>query len=86
MRHFNSRTLAFLVMAAAVAWAGMAVAQDKRPAAAKPAAAEDATIYPVPDYRGDFFKRSYLTGGWGGLRSKLAEHGVQFEVDLLQTF
>lgn len=84
-RHFNSRTLAFLVMAATVAWAGMAVAQDKKPADAKPAAAEDATIYPVPDYSGDFLNRSYLTGDWGGIRSKLAEHGVQFEVDLLQT-
>ncbi len=85
-RHFNSRTLAFLVMAATMSWMGASVAQDKKQADAKPAAAADATIYPVLDYRGDFFKRSYLTGDWGGLRSKMAEHGVQFEADLLQTF
>jgi len=86
VRRWYSKTLAFVVIAAIVAWAGMAVAQDKKPADPKPAAAEDATIYPVPDYSGDFLNRSYLTGDWGGLRSKLAEHGVQFEVDLLQIY
>ncbi len=75
-----------LVLALMISWMGLAVAQDKKPADAKPAAAEDATIYPVPDYSGDFLNRSYLTGDWGGLRSKLADHGVQFDVDLLQVF
>ena len=25
------------------------------------------TIYPVPNYSGDFWSRSYLSGDWGGL-------------------
>ena len=44
------------------------------------------TIYPVPNYGGDFWSRSYLTGNWGGLRSKLADHGVQFEFNVTQIF
>jgi porin len=44
------------------------------------------TIYPVPNYGGDFWARSYLTGDWGGLRSKLADHGVQFEFNVTQIF
>ena len=44
------------------------------------------TIYPVPDYGGDFRSRSYLTGDWGGLRSKLADRGVQFEFNITQIF
>ena len=44
------------------------------------------TLYPVPNYGGDFWSRSYLTGDWGGLRSKLADHGVQFEFNVTQIF
>src|SRR5262245_16444879 len=44
------------------------------------------TIYPVPNYGGDFRSRSYLTGDWVGLRSKLAERGVQFEFNITQIF
>ena len=44
------------------------------------------TIYPVPNYSGDFWSRSNLTGDWGGLRSKLAERGVQFEFNVTQIF
>jgi len=44
------------------------------------------TIYPVPNYGGDFRSRSYLTGDWGGLRSKLADRGVQFDFNVTQIF
>src|SRR5262247_246815 len=44
------------------------------------------TLYPVPNYGVDFCSRFYLTGDWGGLRSKLAEHGVQFEFNVTQIF
>jgi len=44
------------------------------------------TIYPVPNYGGDFWSRSYLTGDWGGLRSKLADRGIQFEFNVTQIF
>src|SRR4030095_7151905 len=44
------------------------------------------TIYPVPNYGGGFRSRSYVTGDWGGLRSKLADRGVQFESNLTQIY
>jgi len=44
------------------------------------------TLYPVPKYGGDFRSRSYLTGDWGGLRSKLADHGVQFDFNVTQIY
>ena len=40
------------------------------------------TIYPVPNYGGDFRSRSYLTGDWGGFRSKLTDRGVQFDFNI----
>jgi len=62
-------------------------AQAERPTPEKTAAASSSvTIYPVPNYGGDFWSRSYLTGDWGGLRSKLADRGVQFEFNVTQIF
>ena len=37
-------------------------------------------------YGGNFWSRSYVTGDWGGLRSKLADHGVQFEFNVTQIY
>jgi porin len=52
------------------------------PAAATPAEGEAAHgILPIPDYTGDFWKRSYLTGDWEGERTKLANKGVQIGLD-----
>jgi len=42
-------------------------------------------MLPVPDYTGDFWSRSHLTGDWGGLRSDLANKGVQAEIRWNQT-
>ena len=50
------------------------------------ATSQDATIYPVPNYGGDLWSRSYLTGDWGGLRSKLADRGVQFDSNVTQIY
>jgi porin len=36
-----------------------------------------AGLLPVPDYSADFWTREYLTGDWGGVRTSLADHGVQ---------
>ena len=74
-----------LILALMISWIGLSAAQDKKPADMK-SSEQEATIFPVPDYSGDFLNRSYLTGDWGGLRSKLADHGVQFDVNLLQIF
>ncbi len=38
----------------------------------------------VPDYGGDLWNRSYLTGDWYGARTKLANKGVQLDVDWTQ--
>jgi carbohydrate-selective porin OprB len=36
---------------------------------------------PVPDYSGNFLTRQFLTGDWGGIRTNLANHGVQIGVE-----
>jgi porin len=50
------------------------------------ATSQDATIYPVPSYSGDLWSRSYLTGDWGALRSKLVARGVQFDSNVTQIY
>ena len=39
-----------------------ASAQEKQPSAKSEPASRDATLYPVPNYAGDIWSRSYLTG------------------------
>jgi len=46
----------------------------------------DATLFPIPDYAGDFWKRPRLTGNWGGLRTTLANKGLQLEIDTVHIF
>jgi porin len=41
-------------------------------------------LLPVPDYGGDLWNRSRLTGDWGGMRTDLANKGVQVDVDWTQ--
>jgi porin len=50
------------------------------------ALAEDGAqgLVPVPDYGGDLWNRSHLTGDWGGTRTDLANKGVQVDVDWTQ--
>ena len=40
-----------------------------------------AGLLPVPDYSGNFLTRQFLTGDWGGIRTNLANHGVQIGVE-----
>ena len=61
------------------------VAQDAAPNQAEKKQ-EEATLFPVPDYTGDLWKRPRLTGDWGGLRTTLANKGVQIEVDTVDIF
>lgn len=81
--HFSLVVLLFTVFAAFIA-----SAQDKEAEKAleERAAGEEATLFPVPNYSGDFWSRSFLTGDWGGLRSKLANNGVQFEAETVHFF
>jgi porin len=63
-----------------------AAQEEKQPTEKTTAPSQDASLYPVPNYGGDLWSRSYLTGDWGGLRSKLAERGVQFDFNVTQIF
>ena len=49
-------------------------------------AAEEATLFPVPNYGGDFATRAALTGDWAGFRQQLADDGIQFEFKLNQYY
>lgn len=51
-----------------------------------PAAHDEATLFPVPDYSGDFATRAALTGDWAGFRQQLADDGIQFEFKLNQYY
>src|SRR5262245_20990865 len=42
-------------------------------------------ILPIPNYGGDVWSRSCLTGDWGGARSKLADKGFQLELNWTNT-
>lgn len=46
---------------------------------------EDATLFPVPDYAGDWTSRPHASGDWNGQRQDLATKGVQLELDFVQT-
>ena len=69
----------------ALAAVSPALAQDVPEGAAQDIAEGGAQgLLPVPDYSADFWKRSHLTGDWGGLRATLANEGVQLDVDWTQ--
>src|SRR6476646_1696592 len=82
--------LVVMLLALALARVGAAQDETQTPREAveqkQPTTISSFTIYPVPNYGGDFWSRSYLTGDWGGLRSKLADHGVQFEFNVTQIY
>lgn len=59
-------------------------AESTDPPAAEPAA--DATLFPIPDYTGSLWERSALLGDWGGVRTALAERGIQVELALTSIY
>jgi porin len=62
-------------------------AQDTLPTSApstQPAA--DEGILPLPDYTGDIWDRSTLTGDWGGARSELAAKGLTLDAYVTQVY
>ena len=66
-------------------WAAVPLAhsQDAR---TKAAPATSSGILPLADYSGDFAKRSYLLGDFGGNRTEWAKKGVTFDIDYNQYF
>ncbi len=55
-------------------------------AKADDAQAKSSGILPLPDYSGDFAKRSYLLGDFGGKRTEWAKKGFTFNIDYNQYF
>lgn len=47
---------------------------------------EEATLFPVPDFTSGLWQRSRLTSDWGGLRTKMANNGVQLDADTVHLF
>jgi porin len=74
-----------LLVAIALATAGEAQ-ETGSGGSAKAAADAEATLFPIPDFTGNLWNRAKLTGDWGGLRSKLANRGVQLDVDTVHLF
>lgn len=44
------------------------------------------SLWPVPDYKGDIWKRPALTGDWGGARTNMAAKGLTLSVNNVTTF
>ena len=65
--------------------AGYAQQSGATQTATKSAEAE-ATLFPIPDFTSDVWKRDRLTGDWGGLRTTLANKGLQLEIDTVHIF
>jgi porin len=57
---------------------------ESQPAATTQPAEMPSIIAELPDYSGNLWERSYLTGDWGGARTELAQRGVLFDLDLEQ--
>jgi porin len=45
----------------------------------------EATLFPIPDFTSDIWHRAKLTGDWFGLRTQMANHGIQLDVDNVHT-
>jgi hypothetical protein len=64
--------------------AGLGLSLDLLASPAALAQEEVEGLLPVPDYGGDLWNRSHLTGDWGGTRTDLANKGIQVDVDWTQ--
>jgi len=80
-RLHHQRTFCSRACAAILACSSALHAAEEPPAPAAPA---PSGLLPIPDYSGDLWSRSHLTGAWGGTRDELARKGVQFDVSWTQ--
>ena len=78
--------ISIFVVTVSLVFSVPAIAADSQSSAPEEAAAPEKShgILPLPDYSGDFFKRSYLLGDFGGKRSEWASKGVTFNIDSYQ--
>lgn len=59
---------------------------DSNTSTGEPRKAEtEATLFPIPDFTSDIWHRAKLTGDWFGLRTQMANHGIQLDVDNVHT-
>lgn len=75
-------TLAFMLIVSA---GGTAIAQETPTSQPAPAEEHEKKAMPsliktLPNYQGDWFEREGMTGDWGGLRTKLADNGLIFDL------
>ena len=47
---------------------------------------EGGSLWPIPDYSGDYKTRPALTGDWGGNRTKMAKKGITLSVNNITTY
>ncbi|MDX2495503.1 MAG: carbohydrate porin [Desulfuromusa sp.] len=66
--------------------AGVTIAVAATPQYAAAAPEKSSGILPLADYSGDFAKRSYLLGDFGGKRTEWAKKGFTFDIDYNQYF
>ena len=80
-------TFAFvlLVFAGRMAIAQEAPTSQPAPAEEHEKKAMPSLIKTLPNYQGDWFEREGMTGDWGGLRTKLAENGLLFDLQYTQS-
>jgi porin len=87
-RH-SIRPLASVILMALVAVNALAqedASSDATTPADKSKPVATTGILPIPVYDGSIWKRSYLTGDWGGTRTDWANKGIQFNAEYIQYY
>ncbi|MEJ2219063.1 MAG: hypothetical protein P8099_20950, partial [Gemmatimonadota bacterium] len=79
-------SLLFVVTLAAATSVALAEepAQEKDPTTQHAAPTTQPSLQTVPDYRGTLWDQLALTGDWGGERNWLVDHGVKFNMQVIQ--
>ena len=79
------------ILCAVLSLVSAAIGQEaSSPAATQPAEsagekpAVQSIIQKLPDYSGDIWHSEFMTGDWGGARTKLAENGILFDLSATQ--
>ncbi len=89
MMGFRARSVwlggVILLVVMLVSLPGLAETETEAAAEGEVVSIESAGLLPIPDYSGDIWTRSHLTGDWGEVRSHLASKGVQAEIRRNQT-
>src|SRR5262249_49321434 len=90
-RPSERRRLARLLLLLGLSAAGSTAHAQENPQNTEPQSTPTAApkpsegLLPVPDYVSDIWTRKFLTGDWGGVRTDLANKGVQFGVEWSQS-